>query len=338
MLLTGTMRIRKTCSSTHTVDIVFRLRVAGTRGFAAALFQNIGTMNNTGFDFAIDYGSRPGNDFTYNVAVNLSRYVNEVISIDFNETTFIESGVFRDFRATRTEAGQELASFYGYIIDGIYQNQAEVDAGPDYENAAVGRFKFRDVDGDGAITADDQTWLGSPHPDFSYGLNIALGYKGLDLTIFIQGVQGNELFNANKLFTDFPTFQQNRSKRVVNSSFGFNGANNATAILPLLTENSPSIERSNTSYYVEDGSYTRLKNIQLGYTLPKDIAGKIGLDRLRFYVQGINLLTITDYQGLDPEVNLANYFAGSRADLDMGVDRGSYPVAKSILFGINADF
>ena len=324
--------------NSDTEDMLFNPPVAGTFGFAAAPFQNIGEMNNTGFDLALDFSNRPGTDFTYNIGFNISQYTNEVVSIDFNETTFIESGVFRDFRATRTEAGQPLASFYGYIIDGIYQSQAEVDAGPDYENAGIGRFRFRDVDGDGAITSDDQTWLGTPHPDFTYGLNIALGYKGVDLTIFFQGVQGNELFNANKLFTDFPTFQQNRSRRVVEQSFGFNGANNATATLPLLTENSPSIERANTSYYVEDGSYLRLKNLQLGYSFPKSLTGKLGLDRLRVYVQGVNLLTFTEYEGLDPEVNLANYFAGSRADLDMGVDRGSYPVAKSILFGLNVDF
>jgi TonB-dependent starch-binding outer membrane protein SusC len=320
-----------------TEDMLFNPPIVGTQGFASAPFVNIGDMENTGFDLALNYNSRSTGDFTYSIGANLSRYVNTVLSIDFNETTFIESGGFRDFRATRTEAGQPIGAFFGYIIDGIYQNQAEVDAGPDYENAGIGRFKLRDVDGDGVITPDDRTFIGSPHPDFTYGLNANFGYKGFDLTVFVQGVQGNDLFNANKLFTDFPTFQQNRSKRVVTGSFGFPGVDNASAILPLLTENSPSIERSNTTYYLEDGSFLRLKNVQLGYTLPKNLTSSIGIDRLRVYIQGINLLTFTNYSGIDPEVNLADYF-GSRVDLNMGVDRGTYPVPKTFVFGLNAEF
>ncbi len=321
-----------------TEDMLTEVPPSSLQGVASNPFVNIGEVNNTGFDLELGYSSSGSSDFTYDFAVNLSHYKNEVVRL-FTESQEIVSGGFRSFEATLTLPGQPISSYYGLVIDGIFQNQAEVDAHAEQTGKAIGRWKFRDVNADGVVNDEDRTIIGSPHPDFTYGFTANLGYKNFDFTLFIQGVQGNEVFNTNKLFADLFQFQGNRRRKVIEQSWGYPGVDNATAELPQINQNAPVIEKDANSYYVEDGSFLRVKNITLGYTLPTTMTTKWGIDRLRFYVSGNNILTLTDYEGLDPEITVNNpNSSGQDQDIAIGLDKGNYPVVKSVLFGLNVTF
>jgi hypothetical protein len=235
-----------------------------------------------------------------------------------------------------TQQGHPISSFFGYTIDGIFQSDDEALAAPK-NNLGVnqnraGRFHYRDVNNDGVIDSKDLSIIGSPHPDFTYGINLDVNYKNFGLSLFGQGVQGNEIFNMVKYFTDFPTFGGNRSKRMLYDSWR---PGKTDAILPQLTS-SDQVSILPSTYYLENGSYFRFKNIQLTYNLPAPLISKIGLGSVRVYVQGQNVFTFTKYSGMDPEVNLRTYTANN--DRQIGVDGGNYPIAKQYLVGVNVSF
>ena len=163
-----------------------------------------------------------------------------------------------------------------------------------------------------------------------------MSYKDFDLSIFGNGVQGNELYNANKYFTHFNSFQGGRSTDVLNS-FGYPGAT-GTPVLPLVSLNANPLDFNSTSFFVEDGSYFRLRNVQLGYNLPASVLNTTGIESLKVFVQATNLFTITDYTGLDPEVGRSTFFQGFDSDWGIGIDSGFYPVTKTFTFGIKAGF
>jgi hypothetical protein len=191
----------------------------------------------------------------------------------------------------------------------------------------VGKFKYRDVNGDGIISDADRTWIGNPHPDFTYGLNINLGYKNFDVTLFFQGVQGNDMISFVRRLIDFNELGNNRSLRMLNQSWS---PQNPNAILPIL-DASDSRSLLPSSYFIEDGSYFRMKTLQVGYALPAALLSRIGLERVRIYAQAQNLFTVTNYSGLDPEVN----FTGSGTSSQMGIDQGVYPASKMYQMGIS---
>ena len=272
---------------------------------------NLGEMNNKGFDLTLGYGnSNSEGDFQYNIGLNLSAYRNEVIFLNpDNRDNFIDGDQVRDQIPNRTQAGQPLGSFYGKIWEGI---------GPD------GRVIFR-TDSEGNEIRD---FIGSPHPDFTYGLTFNGTYKSFDFSMLFQGSQGNDIYNFSKFFIDFAKFPGARSIDYVTG----NG-------LPELTQDANTInsEAEPSTYYLEDGSYLRLKNIIVGYSLPDNIVEALGLSELRCYLQGRNLITLTGYTGLDPEVNLRSY-SGQGANLTIGLDSGVYPINRSIIFGLNVSF
>ncbi len=330
-----------------TDDLLYTRAYDPKLGDARIPAQNIASVENRGIDFQLGYtGSGMGGDFRYNISGNISMYRNEVLELDpENPEEFFTGFGLRTPPVTRSQAGQPLSSFFGYIVDGIMQNEQEVEAHADFPGyydsdiiingqvtQGVGKFKYRDINNDGVINADDQTYIGNPHPDFNYGLNINLGYKNFDLTMFAQGVQGNELFNYVRYWTDFETFQGNRSARMLYDSWR---PDNPNASLPILDANDAQSSQP-SSYFVEDGSYLRLRNIQLSYTLPQSLLSNIGMSQAKVYVQSQNLFTITNYSGLDPEVNLRNYNDG--ADRQIGVDEGVYPAARAFIIGINVGF
>ena len=206
-----------------------------------------------------------------------------------------------------------LSEFYGRVVEGLDEN---------------GRFEYRDINGDGQITDDDRTYIGSPLPDFTYGINARLGYAGFDVSAFFTGSEGNEIYNYNKIYTDFPTFVNgNRYKRLVNS---WTPTNTDTKI-PALSSTIQNGETNPNSFFVEDGSYFRLKNLQVGYTLPDTSVKKMGMDSFRVYVQGTNIFTITDYDGIDPEVVRGG-------NLTLGVDWQNYPFSQIYTIGFNIKF
>jgi hypothetical protein len=243
---------------------------------------------------------------------------------------FLLGSAARETFPSRTQAGHALASFHGFIIDGIIQNEEELNNTANYSGKAIGTFKYRDVVEDGVIDDKDRTFIGSPHPDFTYAINLGLTYKRFDLSTMFQGSQGNDIYNFTKFFTDYNSFPGAKSYRYLNSW----SPENPSGTLPKLT-NSPAEHYSAASTdYIEDGSYLRLKNIQLGYNFSKEITSKIGVGSMRVYIQAKNLITWTKYSGLDPEINLQSY-GGNNVNLDIGIDRGAYPVAKSLLIGVN---
>jgi TonB-dependent starch-binding outer membrane protein SusC len=321
----------------ETSDMLFPVAVQLTHGVAANPFQNIGTMTNKGLDLAMNYNSTAMQGaLTFNVGLNFSTYRNNVVKTNGDPDTRYFGFSQRISSMAVTQQGFPISSFFGYTIDGIFNTDEEAQAHPaqfDVVNKnRAGQFKFRDVDNSGRIDAGDQSIIGSPHPDFTYGININVNYKAFGLTLFGQGVQGNQIFNFVRYWTDFPTFGGNRSERMYNDSWR---PGKTDAKLPQL--NSGDVISSNPStYYLEDGSYLRMKNIQLSFTLPGQILEKIHGSRAVVYIQGQNLLTATKYTGLDPEINLRNYASGS--DRQIGVDEGAYPVAKTILLGVNLTF
>lgn len=309
------------------------LQVAGQdptfNGNFSPKYANVGDMENKGFDLEFGYDGNLTEDIGFSAAINISHYKNEVLSLGENDSDFIQGNSARDQRPTRTQAGQPISSFYGYTMDGIFQSQSEVDNHATQDGKAIGRFRVKDLNNDGVIDDDDRSYIGSPHPDFTYGINLGFDYKAFDLRVLLQGSQGNDVYNFSKWFTDFIAFEGAKSLDYYNSWT----PTNTGASLPQLTNSAPSLEDSESTYFVEDGSYLRIKNIVLGYNFSDSLNEKIGLDSFRIFLQLKNIATFTKYSGLDPEINLQNY-TGDTANQDIGVDRGAYPQAKTIMLGL----
>jgi hypothetical protein len=294
-------------------------------------------MRNRGIDLSLNYFGQVSSDITYTIGGNFSTYRNTVTkTTGDSKTQYFGINDERIQNFVVTQQNFPISSFFGYTIDGIFQSDDEAAAAPvnnlgTNQNKA-GRFKYHDTNGDGVINTSDLSIIGNPHPDFTYGINLSVNYKNFGLTIFGQGVHGNDIFNYVKYWTDFPTFAGNRSTRMLNDSWR---PGKTDAKLPQLTS-SDQVSILPSTYYLEKGSYFRMKNIQLTYTLPKSLISRIGLGSARIYVQTQNLFTITNYSGMDPEINLRNYSAGN--DRQIGVDGGSYPAAKQYLVGLNLSF
>lgn len=322
----------------ETTDMLFPVPAPLTSGVATVPFQNIGAMRNRGIDLALSYnGSALGNDLTYSVGGNFSAYRNVVTKTTGDPATqYFGLNDERIQNFVVTQQDYPISSFFGYTINGVFNSDDEAAAAPPNnlgtnQNRA-GRFRFEDTNGDGVVNTKDLSIIGNPHPDFTYGINININYKNFGLTLFGQGVHGNDIFNYVKYWTDFPTFAGNRSTRMLYESWR---PGKTDAILPQLTS-SDQVSILPSTYYLENGSYFRMKNIQLGYTFPKPMISKIGFNTVRLYVQGQNLFTITEYSGMDPEINLRSYTAGN--DRQIGVDGGAYPTAKQYLIGLNLGF
>lgn len=309
-----------------TEDMLYVLNLPATQGDASAPFQNVGEMNNTGIDLQVSYQNTVLNgDLSYSITANFSQYNNEVVSLGDNEDEVLLGQDRRQFIYTRSVAGQPLSSFYGLIVDGFTTAEDVGNGVYDAYYDRPGRYKYRDLDGNGVIDEDDRTFIGSPHPDFTYGLNLAVNYKNLDVSIFFQGVQGNDIYNYVSRWIDFNTFQGNRSVRMLNESWTPENANSAT--LPALSAND-NLSYQPSDAFIEDGSYFRLRNVQIGYTFDQ----LPFLSNLRVYVQGTNLFTLTDYSGLDPEV------MQGRGTSTLGFDEGQYPISQQFLLGVNFGF
>jgi len=305
-----------------TEDMLYVLSVPAVQGEANAPFQNVGEMSNTGIDLALSYENTVfGGELLYTISANFSMYDNEVISLSDNTNEVLIGDNRRNFNYTRSIAGQPISSFFGLIVDG-FTTAADVGSGEfDAYYDRPGRYKYRDLDGDGLITDDDRTFIGNPHPDFTYGLNLGLQYKNFDLSIFFQGVQGNDIYNYVSRWIDYVTFQGNRSSRMLYDSWT---PENPNAQFPVLSGNDNLSYQPSTAF-IEDGSYLRLKNLQIGYSFTNFPA----LSNFRVYVQGTNLFTITNYSGLDPDL------LQGRNNNTLGFDEGIYPTPQQFIVGVN---
>lgn len=310
-------------------------------------YINFGDMKNTGVDLMLNYRDSKG-DWSWDVSANFSTYKNEVVKISTaDDASFWRGGQRISGNITRTTKGQPISMFYGYKVNGFYENEADVLAcvplgadktAEDFNPSRwVGKFKFQDTNNDGKLSTADQTYIGNPHPDLIAGLNVNVAYKSFDFTMFWYSTIGNDLFNNTKYFTDFWLFEGNRSSRMRDLSWKA-GADNSKAILPVLDYGDTYSGTNSNSYYVEDGSFLKLKNVVLGYTFPKALLQKATISNLRIYVQAENCLTITGYSGLDPEITNANTGEGDKADLRRGLDQGGWPTPMRLLFGVNFAF
>jgi TonB-linked SusC/RagA family outer membrane protein len=321
----------------RTTDMLFPVEVQYTQGVAVNPFQNIGQMTNKGIELSLNYNGQIGDDFQFNIGGNFATYRNMVDKTTGDPRTQYFGFTTRLPPATVTQQSYPLSSFFGYIIDGIFQTDEEANNharqfGGGVNNKA-GQFRFRDVNGDGVINAADRTIIGSPHPKFTYGLNIDMRYKNFGLTIFGSGVSGNQIFNYTRYWTDFPTFGGNRSNRMLNQSWE---PGKTDALLPQLRSND-NISSNPSTYYLEKGGFLRLRNIQLSYSLPKVLLEKVNVANFTAYIQLQNWFTFTKYTGLDPEINLRNSSANFQ-DRQIGIDEGAYPASRSILVGVNLSF
>ena len=279
---------------------------------------NSGSIRNRGFELSGSWSDTIGDDFRYTVSGNLTTSDNEVLTLG---KTYYQG----DKSVAVSEPGKPIGYFYGYEVEGIYQNKADIASSPENTLAAVapGDLKFRDVTGDGKITEADRTMIGNPTPDFTYGYSVNLQYKNFDLGIDFQGVYGNEIFNTS--FLSAYAQYNYHTKRL--GRWNGEGTSNWEPIL----DSSRATQMMNSSYFIEDGSYLRLKNIQLGYSFGDRILKKIRLKALRVFMNIDNLTTWSHNTGYTPEI-------GGTA-LAFGIDTGdTYPMPTTITFGVNVSF
>ncbi len=311
----------------RTEDLLVVSQVSGILGAAAPASEppviNAGIVENKGYEFKIGYSDKFSRDISFNLNYNFTILQNEVLFVN-SENGFIPGGSFgvgQDPPA-RMEVGKPIGYFYGLQTDGIFQNQSEVEAHATQANAAPGDLRYVDINGDGEINSDDRTDIGNPIPDIIMGLNIGFNFKNFDITSYAFASIGNDIVRNYE-----------RNQPLVNKRNGFldrwTGEGTTNSFHRVTTgANSNSLF---SSFYVEDGSYVRIQNLQIGYTFNKTSMESIGVDKLRIYGSVNNLYTFTEYQGYDPSASSGDPIGG-------GIDQGFYPVPRTYLLGVNLKF
>ena len=301
-----------------TKDILVFMPGIGVMGEGSSQWINAGEVENKGFEFNIGYRGNIG-DFHYDLSGNVGTYRNKVTKLP---ETIAANGTFGG-NGVKSVIGHAMYSQVGYVYDGIFKSQEEIDNHATQNGAGLGRIRWKDLDKSGVINEADQTWIYDPTPDFTWGLNIYLQYKDFDLTMFWQGVQGVDVISDLKKETDLWSglniSNLNKGDRLLNAWTPQNNGSNIPAISTMDNNN----EKRVSTYFVENGSFAKLRTIQLGYNLPKTICNKMYMERLRLYLSAQNLLTIKSkkFTGVDPEN--ANY---------------GYPIPLNITFGLNVSF
>lgn len=307
-----------------TSDILINLSTPGHQGNGQGqkVRYNAGEMLNRGFEFNLNWREQKG-DFNYSIGVLGSFLHNEVLKVGGN--TGIDSLLYGGFvsgATTESRKGLPIGAFWGYKTDGIFQNQSELDSYPHESQAGIGDLRRVDVNNDGKIDGKDRTYIGSPLPDFIFGFNVELGYKDFDFSFSLQGQTGNKILNAKEIVRpDAYNYEAH-----VKDAWNGEGTSN--------TEPRPSFGGYNyvpSDFFLQDGSFLRLRNIVLGYSLPQKMLTRMGVTQLRVYIKSDNVYTLTRYTGYTPEI-------GSGSPIDNGIDRGVYPVAAIYSFGLNLTF
>jgi len=314
-----------------TEDLLFRVPITVTNGpFATAPSVNVGKMLNQGIDLSVTTrGSTSG--IGYEVTLNGGFLKNEIVELNPGSTYLTtENPSYRGVTPIRNQLGHPISSFFGFRTLGLFQTAGEVTSSPTQAGAAPGRFRFEDINGDGAITQDDRTWLGSPVPKFTGGLNFKLTFKNLEIESYMFASLGNKIWNQSKWFTDFyPSFAGAAISERVKESWS---STNTGATIPIFENVSNfSTNTQANSFYVEDGSYFRMQNITFSYNLPASLTSKLGMEKLKVFAATNNVFTLSKYEGLDPSV-------GGDVDTRYGIDVGNYPITRSWTFGLNLGF
>ena len=310
-----------------TEDLLLNRPLPTTSGFGGVL-ENIGSMRNTGFEVSVNLIPYNTSEFTWTVQMFAAYNDNEITSL-FNDQP-IDAGF-----ATRLDVGQPLGSFFGYVTDGIYQNEAEVEAGPSQFGLPVqpGDFRFVDQNGDGVINPDDRTFIGAALPDWTGGITNDFQYLGFDLNLFFQFNLGNEVYNNNLAFAEGLNSVFAPTVRSFEGAWREEGDGD---MFPRIGGGVASANnRQDSDRFVEDGSFVRLKTASLGYTIDKETLSGVGLRSVRIFVQGTNLLNWNNYSWFDPEVNTFGGDGGITGAAALGTDFLTYPQARTVEFGIN---
>ncbi len=295
-------------------------------------WANIGAMSVRGVDLAIGFNDREG-DFKYGLSLNVTRSQTTMDRLADGEAIW-EGNDQRLGLLTYTAEGGTVGAFYGFVTDGIFQNQTEINSHTDeygnliQPNARPGDFRFRDLNGDGLLTAEgDRRVIGSPEADFTFGFTFTASYKGFDLRALVTGSVGNELLTPIWAYTHSGSSNYNSYAGLYEDAWSGEGSTNAQ---PRIANVDPNQNFRYSDYYISDGSYVRMKSIQLGYSLPARWSEAIKMQSARVFVSSENLFTITNYEGLDPDVG--PYYNNA---LLRGVNWGNYPLPRIISFGLN---
>ena len=313
----------------NTNDMLVPMSVPVTSGYSDVYVPSInaGKIQNKGFEVTLSTKNIIKNDFKWSSDAVFSYNKNNVENINSDTPIITASGGFNSAIGL-IKAGYPVNVFYGYITDGIFQNQAEVDSHavqmPGSNSAtstAPGDIRFKDLNNDGVVNDKDRTIIGNPNPKFTFSFNNTFSYKNFDLTIFLQGSYGNDIFNANRMYTEAMSIIQNQSTAVLGRWTGEGTSNN----IPRAIYGDPNQNSRVSDRYIEDGSYLKIKNINLSYTLPKTVFGQ-NFNSVKIFVSAQNLVTWTKYSGFDPEVPVN------------GIDNGTYPITRTVSLGLNIGF
>lgn len=341
--------------SRQTKDMLYDVPLAASAGVGRSVKYNIGQMSNKGVEVLLDYRNKLG-DFTYGITFNTSYNKNKLISLDasLGKQELRDGGTNQAYgysQVSKSEPGQPLGQFYGYIVDGIYQDESNAADRPKIAASSnyipkAGDLIYRDLNQDGVINDNDKTYIGNPWPKFNHGLNLNLGYKGFDLSAFFNAVQGMDIYNAAQTYR-YTFYGDYNTTRAIFGASNFNG--NGVTGIPNVGTAGQANQNGNwtfiSSYHVQNGNYVKLRNLQLGYTLPEALVSKVNISSVRVFLMGNNLFILTKYKGLDPELsgiaadpNRPRGTNGSVRAQGVDADFNRYPVSRLFSLGLNAEF
>ena len=316
--------------NSNTTDLLLDVNVPRVSGFISQL-QNIGKVNNKGFELSLGLQKEFGN-FSWKSSFNFATNTNEVIELGSEGDPILADGG-RHSQEFITQIGKPIGSYYGYVVEGIYNTQSEIDSHlyKDSGKSQPGDFKFSDLKNDGKITVDDRKIIGDYQPDFTYGFTTSLTYKNIDFSFALQGVEGNEVLNTLRHYTAIPQGGMNKISDIANR--WRSPENHGNGRIPRANFKTTGQNNNISTYHVEDGSYLKIQNITLGYKIPKDTVKKLGIHNFRIYATAQNPFLFTDYSGYNPEVS-----SNPTNQLGQGEDFGTYPLFKTYSLGLNINF
>jgi hypothetical protein len=317
----------------RTEDILVNVSLPLSFGGEYSQLLNAATVENNGVELVLGW-REVKNDFSYGFVGTFSTSTNKVVSLGGNGEPVWGGDIdYNSGSVTRTMVGGSISEFTVYVTDGIFQSIGEVNAHVNeagdllQPNAQPGDIRFRDANGDGILDQEDKVKVGSPLPDFEYSLSFNAAYKGFDVALMFTGVYGNEIFNGVKYITESMKEYRNYSANALNAWT----PQNKNTDVPRAVKDDPNGNSRVSDRFVEDGSYFRLKTLQVGYSLPASLLSKVKVDALRLYVGANNVFTITNYSGYSPEIVGGNIY-------NRGIDFGAYPLFRNINFGVELKF
>ncbi len=330
-LLKGKLEVVVDLWRKDTRDLLYQLETAAVLGpIATDPFINIAKMKNEGIDLQVITRGNVTPELGYELNVNGAFLRNEIIALAPGVPYFDEGGARISGPVIRNQVGRPISSFFGYKVEGLFQSEEEVQNSPEQDGKGVGRFRFQDTNKDGKITADDRTYLGDPVPDFTGGVNLKVNFRNFELETFLYTAFGFQNYHNAKWFTDFyPSFTGAAQGVNVRDSWTFERGGNTTPIYETVSNFSTNTQSN--SYYVEQGNFARLTNLQIAYNLPASLLSRFKIEKAKVYIQGTNLFTFSKYTGLDPGV-------GGNADTTLGIDVGNPPVTQGFNLGVNLGF